>query len=134
MLVNEHHPALALRMLNDVPPSDPLAPVVQLRRVALIDGLGRSDDAMRELERLAREYPDSPLPDEQLGDILRTKQRFPDAVAAYDRAIARVASRCPPTGSCSTTVAWRRSARTTGPRPRPISITRWNCRRTSRSC
>lgn len=91
VLVNDRHPALALRMLNDVPSTDPLAPVVQLKRASLIDGLGRSDDAMRDLERLAREYPDSPLPDEQLGDILRTKQRFPDAVAAYDRAIARVA-------------------------------------------
>ncbi len=91
VLVNDRHPALALRLLNDVPPGDPLAPVVQLKRASLVDGLGRSDDAMRDLERLAREYPDSPLPDEQLGDILRTKQRFPDAVAAYDRAIARVA-------------------------------------------
>jgi Flp pilus assembly protein TadD len=90
-LVNDRHPALALRMLNDVPPTDPLAPVVQLKRISLIDGLGRSDDAMRDLERLARDYPDSPLPDQQLGDILRTKQRFPDAVAAYDRAIARIA-------------------------------------------
>ncbi len=64
--------------------------MVQLRRAALIDQLGRSDEAMRDLERLARDYPDSPLPDEQRGDILRSKQRFPDAVVAYDRAIARV--------------------------------------------
>jgi tetratricopeptide (TPR) repeat protein len=91
VLVNDHHPALALRMLNDVPATDPLAPVVQLKRAALVDNLGRSDDAMRDLERLAKDYPDSPLPDEQRGDILRIKQRFPDAVTAYDRAIARIA-------------------------------------------
>ncbi len=90
VLVSDHHTALALRMLNDVPSSDPLAPVVQLKRAALVDSLGRSDDAMHDLEHLAKEYPDSPLPDEQLGDILRIKQRFPDAVAAYDRAIARI--------------------------------------------
>ena len=45
---------------------------------------------MRDLERMARDYPDSPLPDEQRGDILRVTQRFPDAVAAYDKAIGRV--------------------------------------------
>ena len=92
VLVNDRHPALALRMLNDVPASDPLSPVVQLKRAALVDSLGRSDDAMRDLERLAKDFPDSPLPDEQRGDILRIKQRFPEAVTAYDRAISRIGS------------------------------------------
>lgn len=87
---NEHHPELALRMLNEVPATDPVIGIVLMRRAALVDQLGRSDEAMRDLERLARDYPDSPLPDEQRGDILRNKQRFPDAVVAYDRAIARV--------------------------------------------
>ena len=91
VMVNDRHPALALRMLNDVAAGDPLFPVVQLKRAALVDNLGRSDDAMRDLERLAKDYPDSPLPDEQRGDILRIKQRFPDAVIAYDRAIERIA-------------------------------------------
>ncbi|MEA2727446.1 MAG: hypothetical protein QOF70_1921 [Acetobacteraceae bacterium] len=90
ILQNQHHPELALRTLNEVPATDPLIAIVQLRRAALVDRLGRSDDSMRDLERLARDYPDSPLPDEQRGDILRSKERFPDAVVAYDRAIARV--------------------------------------------
>jgi len=89
ILVNEQHPQVALRMLNDVSVSDPIYPVVQLRRAAIVDRLGRSDEAARDLERLAREYPDSPLPDLQRGDILRMKQHFPDAVIAYDKAIAR---------------------------------------------
>ncbi len=87
---NQRHPEIALRMLNEVPATDPLFPLVQLRRAALVDKLGRSEDAMRDLERLSRDYPDSPLPDEQRGDILRMKQRFPDSVAAYDKAISRV--------------------------------------------
>jgi tetratricopeptide (TPR) repeat protein len=87
---NEHHPEIALRTLNEVPATDPLIAIVQLHRAALVDRLGRSDDAMHDLERLARDYPDSPLPDEQRGDILRSKQKFPDAAVAYDRAIARV--------------------------------------------
>jgi tetratricopeptide (TPR) repeat protein len=90
ILGTQHHQQSALRILNEVPASDPIVAVVQLRRATLIEQLGRSDDAMRDLERLAREYPDSPLPDAQRGDILRSKQRFSDAVEAYDKAIGRI--------------------------------------------
>ena len=87
---NEKRPQLALRTLNEIPVTDPVFALIQLRRAALVDRLGRPDDAMRDLERLAREYPDSPLPDQQRGDILRLKLRFADAIAAYDKAIARI--------------------------------------------
>ncbi len=87
ILGNQHHQQTALRMLNDVAATDPIIAVVQLRSAALVDKLGRPEDAMRELERMARDYPDSPLPDAQRGDILRMTQRFGDAVAAYDKAI-----------------------------------------------
>jgi tetratricopeptide (TPR) repeat protein len=90
ILNSQHHQQAALRMLNEVPASDPIASIVQLRRAALVDRLGHPEDAMHDLERMARDYPDSPLPDEQRGDILRMTQRFPDAVAAYDKAIGRV--------------------------------------------
>jgi tetratricopeptide (TPR) repeat protein len=91
IMANQHHLQVAVRMLNEVPPNDPITAVVQLRRAGLVDRLGRSDEAMRDLDRLARDYPDSPLPDEQRGDILRMKQRFADAVTAYDKSIARIA-------------------------------------------
>lgn len=89
-LVSGKHPQAAMRMLSEVPATDPLSPVVQLRRAALLDRLGRSEEAMRDLERLSREFPDSPLPDEQRGDILRSKKRFAEAVVAYDKSIARI--------------------------------------------
>ena len=95
ILVNQHHPAVALRMLNEVPSTDPIYPVVQLRRATIVDRMGRSDDAMRDLERLSRDYPSSPLPDGQRGDILRMKNRFAEAVAAYDKAIDRIVSPAP---------------------------------------
>jgi tetratricopeptide (TPR) repeat protein len=96
ILGNQHHLQAALRMLNEVPASDPIISVVQLRRTALVDRLGHPEDAMRDLERMARDYPDSALPDQQRGDILRMTQHFPDAVAAYDKAIARISH---PSGS-----------------------------------
>ena len=77
ILENEHHPQMALRMLDAVPATDPVIAIVRLRRAALVDRLGRSDDAMRELERMARDYPDSPLPDEQRGDLLRDQAKIP---------------------------------------------------------
>jgi tetratricopeptide (TPR) repeat protein len=90
ILARENHPQVALRMLNEVPSTDPILPVVQLRRAALLDRLGRSDEAMKELDRLSRDYPSSPLPDAQRGDILRQTSHFTEAVAAYDKSIARV--------------------------------------------
>ncbi|HEY1412001.1 MAG TPA: tetratricopeptide repeat protein, partial [Rhodopila sp.] len=90
ILANQNHQQAALSILNEVPSSDPIISVVQLRRAGLVDRLGRPDDAIHDLERMARDYPDSPLPDEQRGDILRITQRFTDAVSAYDKAIARI--------------------------------------------
>jgi tetratricopeptide (TPR) repeat protein len=85
---SEQQPEAALRMLAGIPDSDPIAPLVRLRRVALAEKLGRSESAMRELARLTKDYPDSPVPQIQLGNMLRSEHRFPEAVAAYDRAIA----------------------------------------------
>lgn len=90
ILASDNHLHAAYHVLTEVPASDPMTPVVELRRAALTDRMGRPDDAMRELQRMAKEYPDSPLPDEQRGDILRTTQRFTEAVAAYDKGIARI--------------------------------------------
>src|SRR3978361_863 len=48
ILGTQHHQQSALRILNEVPASDPIVAVVQLRRATLIEQLGRSDDAMRD--------------------------------------------------------------------------------------
>ncbi len=82
--------AQALRTLAPIGPTDPMIAVVRLRRATFADRAGNSEDAARELEQLARDYPDSPLPLAQLGDLLRSKNRYADAIGAYDRAIARV--------------------------------------------
>jgi tetratricopeptide (TPR) repeat protein len=79
----------ALAALAPVPADDPLAPVVRLRRAALEDQLGRTEEATQLLEQLAHDFPDSPLPYAQLADTLRAKNRFAEAISAYDRAIAR---------------------------------------------
>ncbi|HEX2939686.1 MAG TPA: tetratricopeptide repeat protein [Rhodopila sp.] len=95
ILQNQGQPGSALRMLTDVPSHDALMPVVRLRRAALQARLGHTEEALHDLQQMAQDYPDSPLPDEQLGDMLRAKQKFPEAVAAYSKAIARITDPAP---------------------------------------
>jgi tetratricopeptide (TPR) repeat protein len=90
ILAADHHTAGALAMLAQVPASDPLDPMVRLRRAALHERLGQTDAAVSELTAMAHDFPDSPVPQIELGDLLRGKQRFPEAIAAYDQAIAHM--------------------------------------------
>ncbi|MBV8916465.1 MAG: tetratricopeptide repeat protein, partial [Acetobacteraceae bacterium] len=86
----QKRPAAALATLAEISVSDPLAPVVSLRRAALLDETGQSEDATALLDELAREYPDRPEPLAQQGDMLRRKNRFAASVQAYTGAIQRL--------------------------------------------
>jgi tetratricopeptide (TPR) repeat protein len=83
-------PGAAADELAKVPADAPLAPVVQLRTASLYDRAGNVAKADRLLRGLAAAYPDQPIPLIELGDLLVEEKKFPDAVAAYDRAIALV--------------------------------------------
>ncbi len=82
----------ALAILAATPPDDPLAPIVALRRAALLERTGDDAAAQRMLEQLAEEHPDRPEPLAQWAGLLRQHERFAEAVAVYDRAVARVAT------------------------------------------
>jgi tetratricopeptide (TPR) repeat protein len=95
LLISEHyaeerHPEAALTVLEAVPSGDPLARVATLRRAALLDRLDRVDEAEAALRALAQAAPEAPQPLARLGDMLRARNRFPDAAAAYDEALARI--------------------------------------------
>ena len=85
------HPQMAVRVLAPVGAGDPLISVVRLRRAALAERLGNTDEALRDLEQLARDYPTRGEPLAMKGDILRSKHRNAEAVQAYDAAVARLA-------------------------------------------
>jgi tetratricopeptide (TPR) repeat protein len=84
------HYSAALGLLEDAArTNDPITPIVRLRHVGVLEQMGRTDEAIREIERIGRDVPDSTLPDLELGDLLRAKHRFAEAIAAYNRVIAR---------------------------------------------
>jgi tetratricopeptide (TPR) repeat protein len=88
---NAKHYDIALELLEKAAQiNDPIAPIIRLRRAAILQEMGQTDEAIREVERIGRDYPDSSLPDQELGDLLRQKQQFGQAIDAYDRVIARI--------------------------------------------
>jgi tetratricopeptide (TPR) repeat protein len=90
ILDSQRHDENALQMLAAVANDDPLIAVVRLQRAALTERLGNSEEATHAMQRIARDYPDSSIPAIREGDLLRYKQRFAEAISAYDRAIARI--------------------------------------------
>jgi tetratricopeptide (TPR) repeat protein len=84
------HPETGLQLLAPVAADDPLIGIVRLHRAILTEQIGRREDALHQLEQMARDYPDRPEPYLSQGDILRAQHRYADAVTAYDSAVARV--------------------------------------------
>jgi tetratricopeptide (TPR) repeat protein len=97
LLVAEHyadqqHHATAINLLDQMPPTDPLARIARMRRAGLLERMDRLDEAERMLRTLAAELPRAPQPLIRLGDMLRGRSRFAEAAAAYDEALARIAT------------------------------------------
>lgn len=90
LLSDGGHNQDALRMLGPVSDHDPLGPVIVMRRAALIAQLGRPAEALRDLDLLAAQFPDSPLPAVEEGDVYIADHKYPEAAAAYSRAINRM--------------------------------------------
>ncbi len=86
----DKRPQEALATLKMVPSSDPLAPLITLRRATLLDETDQTDQAEALLQKLAQDYPDRSEALAQQGDILRRKKRFSEAAAAYTAAIGRL--------------------------------------------
>ena len=84
------HPERGVQLLAPVRADDPLADVVRFRRALLLDSTGKTDEALAMMAQLATEHADRPEPLIRMGSMLRTKKRFPEAVAAYDRAMALI--------------------------------------------
>jgi Flp pilus assembly protein TadD len=87
---DQKHTAEALAVYRGIDGKSTLSWTARLRSAQALDALDRTDEAATELKRMAAERPKDPEPLVELGDILRGRSRFGDAVGAYDQAIARI--------------------------------------------
>ncbi len=69
-------------MLAEIPPSSPYSWSARLRVAVNLDMLDRSDEAIAQLREMAAEAPTLVGAEMQLGDLLRSKKRFGEAVDA----------------------------------------------------
>jgi tetratricopeptide (TPR) repeat protein len=86
---SHNHYAAAAAALGRVSPSDPLSPVVKLRRAAYLARAGQSAEAQTLLEGLIAEFPNQAEPYARLGDIAAQDRHFADAVGYYSQAVTR---------------------------------------------
>ena len=79
---------LATKTYNRISSEDPSYLTAELGRVDALVASDRIDAAIEALQQLAKARPKVAVVWSTLGDILRRQERFSDAAAAYDRAIA----------------------------------------------
>jgi tetratricopeptide (TPR) repeat protein len=89
VLSAENKPEASLAILDQIPQSSPYWWSARLRVAANLELLDRTDEAIAQLKAMAVEAPMRAGADMQLGDLLRSKKRFAEAVDAYDAAIQR---------------------------------------------
>jgi len=87
---NRLEPALAVYKAIDA--KSTFSWSARLRAAAVLDKLGRVDEAVKTLRAMAKEVPDEEGPLINLGDILRGHERFKEAAEAYDEAMKRIAT------------------------------------------
>jgi tetratricopeptide (TPR) repeat protein len=92
VLSAQNEPEQSLAVLEKIARTSPYFWSARLRIAANLDTLDRADEAIALLRAMAAESPKSVGADVQLGDLLRNKKRFPEAVVAYDEAVQRAAT------------------------------------------
>ena len=90
VLSAQNKPEKSLAILAEFPPSSPYSWSARLRVAANLEMLDRTEEAIAQLKEMSSEAPTRAGADMQLGDLLRAKKRFNEAVDAYDEAIRRL--------------------------------------------
>ncbi len=82
----------AIEVYRSIPTESPVGWMVGLRIAEELEGLGLIDETVAQLETLAAARPQRYEPLLRLGNLMRSEERFEEAVAAYDRAVERIVS------------------------------------------
>ena len=80
----------ALAAYQDLSEESPFSWMVGLRIAEQLEDLDQSDNALMELDRLAAERPDHYEPLFRKGNLLRSQERFTEAIDAYNEAADRL--------------------------------------------
>jgi tetratricopeptide (TPR) repeat protein len=92
ILSAQNKPEESLSVLAEIPASSPYSWSARLRGAINLETLDRTDEAIGQLKTMAAEQSSLVGAEVELGDILRNKKRYADAVSAYDEAIRRAAA------------------------------------------
>jgi tetratricopeptide (TPR) repeat protein len=90
ILEMQRRPEAALALNRAVDPKSLYGWAARLRVASNLQALDRTDEAIALLKQMAAERPDRPQPLVEIGDLLRQKQRYAEAAAAYGGAIERI--------------------------------------------
>lgn len=88
ILENEEQYDLATGVYDLVPTTHPAYLNAEFGRADALRFSGRTDAAIEVLRNLSKTYPDRVQVQEALGDVLRREEKWVDANAAYDKAVA----------------------------------------------
>jgi tetratricopeptide (TPR) repeat protein len=89
LMAQQQHVDVALQTYKTVDAQSPMYWRARLKVAAALDELGTTDEAVSLLNNMINERKDRADAAQILGDLLRSKEKFTDAVKAYDTAIQR---------------------------------------------
>lgn len=90
MLQEQERHTAAIEAYRQIPTTSPLAFSAQLRMAEELDALEQTDEAISLLRETAEAWPERFEPHYRIGNVLRAQERFSEAAAAYDLAMARL--------------------------------------------
>ena len=86
--INNH--LLAIATFKAIPENSPYSWSARMRMANSLNQAGQTEEARSELQKLASQQPARIDPLLALADILRVQEQYKDAIAVYDKAIARI--------------------------------------------
>jgi|RhiMetdeSRZDD1v2_1073273.scaffolds.fasta_scaffold51974_4 tetratricopeptide (TPR) repeat protein len=90
VMAGQGHQAEATEAYSGVQPGTPFYWAARLRIANSLGEQDKVDEAAAEFKKLAAERPDRADALIELGNLMRSHERFPEAVAAYDDAVKRI--------------------------------------------